>query len=379
MANPASLPMNASPALPRGLPLEAVAGLYIAPLGSLSASSAAAALAAGQGWSLAGSPLALSLCALLWREGGAVWEAVAPFAELLDWSEAEGEAVARQVAGLLRRLGAPRPPFAGLAMDRPHIMGIVNVTPDSFSDGGRHATPEQAVAHGVALLEAGATLLDVGGESTRPGSGEVAPDEEIRRVVPVIRALAERGAVVSVDTRHAEVMTAAVAAGAAIINDIAGLEGPGALAAAAKSGAAVVLMHMRGDPRHMQQDPRYDCAPLDVYDYLAGRLAACRAAGIPDQRLAVDPGIGFGKTDAHNMAILARLALYHGLGVPLLLGVSRKSFIGRLSRGEPPLQRLAGSLAVAQAGWEAGVQMTRVHDVAETAQALAVWRALRGL
>lgn len=370
----------ASPALPRGLSHEGLEGrLYLAPLASLSSTSAAAAMTAGQGWSLAGGPLGFSLCSVLLRDGAAVREAVVPFGELLDWSEAEGDAVARHVGGLLRRLGAARPDFAGLPMDRPHIMGIVNVTPDSFSDGGRFFDPRHAVIHGAKLLEAGATILDIGGESTRPGSQEVEPDEEIRRVVPVIRALAEKGAVISVDTRHASVMAAAVEAGAAIINDISALEGPGALEVAAKNGAAVMLMHMQGDPRNMQQAPVYDCAPLDVFDYLAGRLAACAAAGIPREKLCVDPGVGFGKTVEHNLQVMARLSLYHGFGVPVLLGVSRKSFIGRLSREEPAPQRVPGSLAAAVAGLDAGIQMIRVHDVAETAQALAVWRGIRSV
>jgi len=370
----------ASPALPRGLSHEGLERrLYVAPASVLSSTSGAAAVTAGQGWSLAGGPLSFSLCSVLLRDGDAVREAVAPFGDVLDWSEAEGEAVARHVGGLLRRLGAPRPDFAGLPMDRPHIMGIVNVTPDSFSDGGQFFDPRHAIIHGERLLEAGATILDIGGESTRPGSQEVDPDEEIHRVVPVIRALAEKGVVVSVDTRHASVMAAAVEAGAAIINDISALEGPGALAVAAKSGATVVVMHMQGDPQSMQQDPVYDCAPLDVYDYLAARMAACIEAGIPKEKLCVDPGVGFGKTVEHNLQVMARLSLYHGYGVPVLLGVSRKSFIGKLSKGEPAPQRVPGSLAAAFAGFDAGMQITRVHDVAETAQALAVWRGVRGV
>ena len=370
----------ASPALPRGLSHEGLERrLYVAPAGTLSATSAAAAVAAGQGWSLAGGPLSFSLCSVLLRDGEYVRESVATFGELLDWSEAEGDAMARHVGGLLRRLGAVRPDFAGLAMDRPQIMGIVNVTPDSFSDGGHYLDPRHAIIHGEQLLEAGATLLDIGGESTRPGSQEVDPDEEIRRVVPVIRALAEKGAVVSVDTRHAQVMGAAVEAGAAIINDISALEGPGSLEVAAKSGASVVLMHMQGDPQSMQQAPAYDCAALDVYDYLADRVEVCLAAGIPKDKICLDPGVGFGKTVEHNLQVMARLALYHGLGLPVLLGVSRKSFIGKLGKGEPPAQRIPGSLIAAAAGFDAGMQITRVHDVAETVQALTVWRAIRGL
>jgi len=372
--------LQASPALPRGLSHEDPAGrLYVAPAGTLSGGAGAAAVISQQGWCLAGGPLSFSLCSVLLREDGRVVEAVATFSDLLDWSAGEGEAVARHVGLLLKRLGARRPAFAGLAMDRPRVMGIVNVTPDSFSDGGQFFDPQAAIDHGVALLEAGADILDIGGESTRPGAPPVGPDEECRRVLPVVRALAERGAVVSIDTRHAPVMGTAVAAGAAIINDISALDGdPDSLAVAAKSGAAVILMHMQGDPQSMQQAPRYDYAPLDVFDTLAARLAVCEAAGIPRDKLCVDPGVGFGKTVEHNLQVLARLPLYHALGVPLLLGVSRKSFIGKLSRGEAAPQRVPGSLAAALAGLDAGVQMIRVHDVAETVQAGAVWRAMRG-
>jgi dihydropteroate synthase len=377
--------LETSPALPRGLSFVAAASpkgldgiLYLAPAGFLAGRTAAAAIAAGRAWPLAGGTLAFSACSVLLREGGQVIEAAAPFADVLDWSEAEGPAVACHVGAALANLGKARVPFAGLDMSEPKVMGIVNVTPDSFSDGGRFFDSEAAIAHGRGLREAGADVLDVGGESTRPGAETVSPEEEIRRVVPVIRALAEEGTVVSVDTRHAAVMGAAVEAGAAIINDISALEGDAAsLSVAAKSGAAIVIMHMQGSPGTMQSDPRYGFAPLDVYDYLAGRVAACRAAGIPAERLCVDPGIGFGKTVEHNTEILARLGLLHGFGLPVLLGVSRKTFIGRLSKGEPPTERLGGSLAAALAGLEQGMQIVRVHDVAETIQAMAVWRAMR--
>lgn len=371
--------INPSPALPRGLLHEDLTrGLYVGPVGVLGGPVAAATLTSGLGWSVAGSALSYALCNILWREGGRVYESVASFREILDWSAGEGQDLAMHVGRLLRRIGANRPSFAGLSLDRPRIMGIVNVTPDSFSDGGKFFDTERAVAHGVRLLEAGAHILDVGGESTRPGSDPVSPEEEQRRVLPVIRALAERGAVVSVDTRHAAVMGAAADNGAAIINDITALTGDDrALAVAAKSGAAIVLMHMQGEPGTMQQSPVYDCAPLDVYDYLADRLDACRAAGIPDERLCVDPGIGFGKSLEHNLQIMARLGLYHALGVPVLLGVSRKSFIAKIVPETPPTERLPGSLAAALAGLDQGVQIVRVHDVAETAQAVAVWHGVR--
>jgi dihydropteroate synthase len=377
------LMIETSPALPRGLSL--VAGesglsgrLYVGPAGILAGKTATAAIAANQAWPLAKGLLAFSACSVLLRDAHRLVETTVPFGDLLDWAEAEGPQLSRYVGALLTNLAKARPAFGGLSMDRPRIMGIVNATPDSFSDGGRYFSAEAAIDHATRLLEAGADLLDIGGESTRPGAEEVDPDEENRRVLPVIRAMAERGAIISVDTRHAAVMGAAVDCGAAIINDITALTGdPRSLPVAAKSGAAVVLMHTQGDPRVMQQDPRYAFAPLDIYDYLAQRLIACRAAGIPEERLCVDPGIGFGKTVEHNLQVMARLGLYHALGVPVLLGVSRKSFIAKVSRGEPAGERLGGSLSAALLGLEQGMQILRVHDVAETVQAAAVWRGVK--
>ncbi len=269
--------------------------------------------------------------------------------------------------------------FAGLSLARPLIMGIINVTPDSFSDGGLAVDPAEAIARGRMLLDDGADILDVGGESTRPGADPVPVEVELERVLPVVRGLAGGGAVVSIDTRKAQVMEAALAAGAAIINDVTALTGDRrSLEVAAGNGAAVVLMHMRGVPATMQDDPRYDDAAKEVFDYLSGRVAVCEAAGIERSRIAVDPGIGFGKTVDHNTGILGRLDLYRGLGCALLIGVSRKGFIARLSKDEPPRQRLAGSLAAALAGVAKGVHILRVHDVAETRQALDVWEAIGG-
>jgi dihydropteroate synthase len=259
-------------------------------------------------------------------------------------------------------------------------MGIVNVTPDSFSDGGKYLGVDAAIAHGRRLAAEGASIIDVGGESTRPGAAPVSPENEIARTVPVIRALAGEGIRVSIDTRHAAVMQAAVDAGAAIINDISALEGdPQSLSVAARSGACVILMHMQGQPSDMQEAPVYQNAPREVRDYLAARIETCLAAGIARQRICVDPGIGFGKTLEHNLQLLAALPDLQRLGVPVLLGVSRKSFIGALSRQEPPEQRLGGSLAAALAGLESGVKILRVHDVAETVQAVAVWHAIKSV
>jgi dihydropteroate synthase len=255
-------------------------------------------------------------------------------------------------------------------------MGIVNVTPDSFSDGGEHAQTESAIAHGRALAAAGASILDVGGESTRPYSEPTPEDVELARAAPVIEELASGGAIVSIDTRKPAVMRAAAAAGAAILNDVAALDySPESLPTARDLGLPVVLMHAQGDPKTMQVDPRYDDVALDIFDWLEARLSACEAAGIPRDRLIADPGVGFGKTHAQNLELLASLTLFHGLGVPLLVGASRKGFIGKLT-GEPEAgRRVVGSVGAAIAAAMQGVQILRVHDVAETASALAVWHA----
>jgi dihydropteroate synthase len=256
-------------------------------------------------------------------------------------------------------------------------MGVLNVTPDSFSDGGQWFDTERAIAHGRALLTAGADIIDVGGESTRPGADELRPGEEIRRVEPVVGALVESGAIVSIDTRHKAVMEAALDTGARIVNDVSALTHDAESAALiARRGASVVLMHMRGEPLTMQCDPVYDSPLIEVLEFLRVRIEGCIAAGIPSEHIAIDPGIGFGKLASHNLELLSGIASFHSLGCGLVLGVSRKSTIARLSRGEPPKARLPGSLAAALAAVQQGVQILRVHDVAETRQALAVWRAI---
>jgi dihydropteroate synthase len=366
--------------LPRGLdwtaaPLEG--RLYLLPTGIVAGEQAAAAIVSGNGWPIADSGLAFTAGAVILRDGLTAWVAVEPYAELVDWSEGEGEEVARHLGRLVRRIGGRRAAWGGLSLDRPRVMGIVNTTPDSFSDGGRNLAADTAIANALAMVEAGADIIDVGGESTRPGAAPVPRAEELARVLPVVRALAERGVVVSIDTRHAEVMEAAMAAGAKIINDVTALEGEGAMAVAARMGAAVCIMHMQGQPQTMQENPSYACAPLDIYDYLAGRLTACAAAGIPAERIATDPGIGFGKDPGHNAQLLANLGLFHGLGCPILLGASRKRFVAALSRGEGPSERLPGTLAAHLAGLDAGAQIIRAHDVAETVQAVKIWQAVK--
>ena len=330
---------------------------------------------------LAGSGRFFDRCeAILRDETGTCSSQTLPISRCADWvseqTASDGDMV-RQCQQALRHLTVQRTAFAGLPMDRPQVMGIVNVTPDSFSDGGDRLDAGKAIEDGLAMWDAGASILDVGGESTRPGADPVSEAEEIARVVPVVRGLSAAGARVSIDTRHAAVMRAAIEAGAAIVNDVTALEGdPESLGVAADSGKPVILMHMQGDPSSMQKNPNYTDVVLDVYDYLERRVAACIEAGIARDAIAVDVGIGFGKTAEHNLRLLERLAVFHATGVPLLLGLSRKSFIAKLSCGEAPKDRLAGSLAGVAAGLARGVQIFRVHDVAETLQMIAVWQAI---
>jgi len=263
-----------------------------------------------------------------------------------------------------------------LKLDRPRVMGIVNVTPDSFSDGGRHDSVEAAVAHGLTLAAEGADLLDVGGESTRPGAGEVSVDDELARVLPVIERLAKETSLpISVDTSKPEVMRAAVAAGAGMINDVHALRRGGALDAAAALGVPVVLMHMLGDPRGMQDDPRYDDVVADVHRFLAERLFACEMAGIPKKNLVVDPGFGFGKTLDHNLLLLRQLSRLADLGVPVLAGLSRKRSLGDIT-GRGVDERVYASVAAAVLAAGQGARLIRVHDVAATVDAMKVWSAV---
>ncbi len=266
-----------------------------------------------------------------------------------------------------------------IRLDQPQVMGILNVTPDSFSDGGKFLDdPEEARAHAAAMLEAGAAIVDVGGESTRPGAPAVWEGDELKRVVPAIESLVAMGAAVSSDTRRVAVMEAALRAGAHVINDVSALRhDPRALEFAAASGVPVVLMHAPGEGDDLHGRAEYANPALDVFDWLKARRDAAVAAGIARERIILDPGIGFGKSLAHNLAVLNALPLYHALGQPLLLGASRKRFVGALSNEAPAHQRLGGSLAVALHGMNAGVQILRVHDVAETVQARDVWRGLR--
>jgi dihydropteroate synthase len=262
-----------------------------------------------------------------------------------------------------------------LDLSHPHVMGILNVTPDSFSDGGQHNSLVEALKHANAMINAGATIIDVGGESTRPGAAEVSTEEELERVIPVVEAIAQRFEVwVSVDTSKAEVVRESARVGAHIINDIRSLQEPGALAAAAETGLPVCLMHMQGEPKTMQQAPHYDDVYADVNRFFVQHIARCEAGGISKEKLLLDPGFGFGKNLTHNYQLLARLSEFHHYGMPLLVGMSRKSMVGQLLNVGPD-QRLSGSLACAVIAAMQGAQILRVHDVKETVEAMRVVEA----
>lgn len=266
-----------------------------------------------------------------------------------------------------------------LVLDRPRLLGIVNVTPDSFSDGGLHASVDAAVAHGLKLVQEGADALDVGGESTRPGAEDVDEAEELRRIIPVITRLVQETHVpISVDTSKPEVMRAAVGVGAGMINDVYALRRPGALEAVADLAVPVCLMHMRGEPRSMQDSPDYDDVVGEVHRFLAERIFAAEMSGIDKHRIVIDPGFGFGKKLEHNLHLLGQLSRFTELGVPVLAGLSRKSMIGALT-GREVGDRLHGSVAAALIAAQHGALLLRVHDVAPTRDALAVWTAVRGL
>lgn len=264
-----------------------------------------------------------------------------------------------------------------LSLATPQVMGILNVTPDSFSDGGTHNTPAKALEHARKMIAEGATIIDIGGESTRPGAAEVSPEQEAERVIPVVAAIARESDVwISVDTSKALVIREAANAGAHILNDIRSFSELGALQAAAQSGLPVCVMHMQGEPRTMQQAPHYQNVVREVYTYLEAQVARCVAAGIEKNHIILDPGFGFGKTLAHNYQLLDKLDLFHNLGLPVLAGMSRKSMIGQLM-DVPPDERVAGSVACAVIAAMKGAQIIRVHDVKETVQAMKVVEATR--
>ncbi len=353
----------------------AVTGLRLRPVGLLTGGAATTALDRGTALPLAGGATVFTFVEVLARTPPGIVAALAPLRQLRSWLSHQSAAVSARIEIQLTRLSERRERWAGLELDRPLVMGILNVTPDSLF-GGIGGDPEQAVASGRAMAAAGADILDIGAESTRPGAAPVSPEEELHRLEPVVRTLVGTGAAISVDTRHAAVMAAAIGWGVRIVNDVSALEGAGSLDLVARFGTPVVRMHMQGVPGTMQREPRYDLASLDIADYLARRVAACNAAGVPLDRIAIDPGIGFGKTVAHNLEILARLSLFHGLGCGVLVGLSRKSTIGSVGGGVAVEARLPGSIAGALQAVRQGAQILRVHDVAETRQAIAMWQAI---
>ncbi len=330
----------------------------IEPLGLLSGNTAQLAVASGLALALRGGAFTLA------RRIG---DMVGPLMRAVDLPP----------DGQPETLSVPLAPWSGLTWDRPAVMGILNVTPDSFSDGGRQVDPARSIAAGLAMAQAGADIIDVGGESTRPGAALVSPAEEQTRVVEVIRGLAAAGLRVSVDTRNAATMAAALDAGAAIVNDVSALtHDPDSARLVAARGADVVLMHMRGEPATMHLHARYRDVAVDVTHELAIRVEAALQAGIARHRIAIDPGIGFAKSATHNLELLNRLPILLNLGLPILVGVSRKSFIGKISGVEDPRSRLSGSLAAALFAVTRGACILRVHDVAETTQAVRLQAAL---
>jgi dihydropteroate synthase len=344
--------------------------LYVRPTGILWGHAARVTRDSGAALMLAGTRAAFLGVELI---EGAPGSAKRSFRSAVDLAASAD----RAIQSLIQRIEAPRAEMTGIAFDRTRLMGIVNVTPDSFSDGGDFLDADRAAAHARQLVAEGAEIVDLGGESTRPGSLAVPLEQERERVLPVLGRLEGLKAAISVDTRKAAMMQDAVEAGADFVNDVSALtHDDRSLGVVAALGCPVILMHSSGDPRTMQDDPTYDDVLLEVYDYLESRIAAAMAAGIAREMIVIDPGIGFGKTLDHNLALLSGLSLFHGLGVPILLGASRKRIIGSIIGKRDPKERLPGSIAVALAGAAQGVQILRVHDVEATRQALDVWRAV---
>lgn len=324
---------------------------------------------------LAGGPLCFhSLQAIFAVKAKRIYEGIFPVSALGKFRDTLPKTLTERFDALLARLTTPRPPVCGikaLSFAKPRLMGILNVTPDSFSDGGDFLDGAGAVKHARVMAAEGADIIDIGAESTRPGAKEVSLEEELTRLTPLLEAIPEIKIPVSVDTRKAKVMARAIRAGATLINDVSALRhDKGSLAAVRKSRAGIVLMHARGDPATMQKNPVYKDVLLEVFDFLEERIGACGTAGIGHERLVADPGFGFGKTREHNLLLLRNLSFFHGLGVPLLVGLSRKRFIGELGGEKEPKRRGPGSIAGGVLALMQGAQILRCHDVRETRQAL---------
>lgn len=348
-------------------------GIYLEPVGLLYGPVAKDALALGAALPLAGNSSIAFAAVRLWEgEPGNVKHAIVRISTIQAIDEP-------RVKDLLEKLVAPRAPIAGVSLETPRIMGIVNVTPDSFSDGGEHFDTEAAIAHARKLAGEGADFIDIGAESTRPGASPVALEEELSRLMPVLRGLSGLSVPISVDTRKPQVMREAAAAGAAMLNDISALTfTPESLSTAAELKLPAVLMHAQGTPETMQDNPVYKDAVIEVYDFLESRIEAAASQGLPRECIVADPGIGFGKTVAHNLSLLQSIAIFHGLGVPLLAAASRKGFVQKLTGAEGPREGGAGSVAAALDAAAQGVHIVRVHDVQATRQAISLWKSLRG-
>ena len=337
--------------------------IYLRPLSLLFGQDARDQIAGGLAGSLGGMPdIGFTAAEEIIRDGKQITRHIISFSEL-------------KAHALFENITRRRPDFAGLSLDQTRIMGIVNVTPDSFSDGGKFDVSETAIAHGQLMAEQGADVLDIGGESTRPGSDEVSIEQERARIMPVIAALAQNH-VVSVDTRKSVLMAEAAQAGAKVINDVSALSfDPLSAGVVAKAGLPVVLMHAQGEPRTMQLAPKYEDVALDVYDRLSAQIEKAVAAGIPRSHICIDPGIGFGKSFKHNLELMRQLTLFHGLGVALLVGLSRKGIVGAVTGEKTAAKRVAGSLGGALQAAMMGAHLLRVHDVLETCQGLAMFQA----
>ena len=351
--------------------------MRLRPAGLLEGAAAAAAIDQGRALPLGGGPVTFAEVEALARApGGGSISAYGTVTDLLRWSAEQWPMLGERIANGLAAVVAPRRPWAGLALDHPRLMAVLDVSPGSSLGGEGDFDPAPAIAQGQALLAAGADIIDISSDAVRPGGAAASPDEESRRLEPVILALVEAGAVVSVGTRRAAVASAALAAGARIISDPTALAGDEqSLAVAADSGGAVVLMHAAADPQELDKS-RYEDAAFDVLDFLEARIAACEAAGIPRERLAVDPGIGFGKADPRSRALMERLTLFHTTGCAVVVGAARKLATARAGRGESGKGRIGGSLAAALWAASQGVQILRVQDVAETRQALIIRQAI---